>query len=394
MQDKEGYLDVALDIILNRLDIEKSKKYIGFYESISNESLKKIFSIYHNEINDLFEYLNSRLINGHFTAHESRQLINLIKQIENISTKLKDTKLEFEVREYYKKVLGQCKNFLQSSNGSPIPKDFKRIEIEEFAPIFILKEHIEVQRGENNSSYELKLIGRGSYANVYRYKDKYYNKNFVVKKAFKDLREDEYERFKLEYEETRQLKSPYIIEVYNFNNDKKEYTMEYMDMSLEEYILKNNNKLTIRERSSIVGQILKAFTYIHSKGRLHRDISTKNTLIKIYEDVVIAKISDFGLVKVPKSDLTREGTEIKGSLNDHKHLEIIGFKNYSITHETYALTKLIYFIMTGKTSLERYDKGPYKEFVKKGIADNLDMRYLNIQELKQAFNKVIKELNK
>lgn len=242
----------------------------------------------------------------------------------------------------------------------------------------------------STTSYKLKLIGEGSYAKVFKYKDNYYNKTFVIKRAKDNLKEDEYERFKIEFEETRKLNSPYIVEVYNFNEQKHEYIMEYMDKTLEKYILENNSKISYLERINIVIQILKAFKYIHNKGVLHRDISINNILIRIYEDVVVIKISDFGLVKLPESDLTRQGTEIKGSLNDHYNLEIVGFENYSMVHETYALTKLIYFIMTGRTSLERYDKTIYNEFVRLGISQNIEERYSSIDELKEAFD-MIKE---
>lgn len=69
---------------------------------------------------------------------------------------------------------------------------------------------------------------------------------------------------------------------------------------------------------------------------LHRDISTKNVLIKIYDGIKVIKISDFGLVKIPWSELTKSGTEVKGYLNDPK-LSIGGFKHYEMRHETYAL---------------------------------------------------------
>ena len=66
-------------------------------------------------------------------------------------------------------------------------------------------------------------------------------------------------------------------------------------------------------------QIFKGFSYIHSKGYLHRDISFTNVLLQHYEnDLTIVKISDFGLVKMKQSDLTSFGSEIKGSLNDSK----------------------------------------------------------------------------
>lgn len=392
MADSEKYLDVALRIKLNELNEEDSKKYIDFYDNISNENLKKILSIYHNKLNTLFEYLNSRLVNGHFTANESRELLSVIKDIEDLKVKLKGTSLEFDIEGYYLDISLQCKRFLQSSGGSPIPNNFKVIEIIDLGPAFFLKQKVNIKNGQGATSYKIKPIGGGSYADVFKYKDKYYNKYFVIKKAKSNLREDEYERFKLEFKEIKKLKSPYIIEVYNFDEDNKQYTMEYMDMTLEKYILENNNKLDIKDRVNIVGQILKAISYIHSKNILHRDISTKNVLIRIYEDVVVVKISDFGLVKLPESDLTRRGTEIKGYFNDYKNLEIVGFDNYNIKHEMYALTKLIYFVMTGKSSLERYDKTKYKTFVEKGISESLDERYENVNELKIALNETVKNL--
>ena len=159
------------------------------------------------------------------------------------------------------------------------------------------------------------------------------------------------ERFKQEYKEMQDFSSPYILEVYHYNDDRSEYIMEYMDFTLDSYISKYNAELPISKRKGIVQQILKAFEYIHSKNRLHRDISPKNILLKCYDDIVVVKISDFGLVKIPDSMLTSVNTEFKGYFNDPALL-VDGFNTYGILHETFALTRLIYFVMTGKTNTE------------------------------------------
>lgn len=159
--------------------------------------------------------------------------------------------------------------------------------------------------------------------------------------------------------------------------------MEYLDCSLSNYIKKNNQKLSHSEKRNLVNQVLKAFKYLHSKGLLHRDISPSNILLKIYDDVVVVKIADFGLVKVPNSQLTNLNTELKGSFND-SGLITEGFQNYDILHETYALTKLIFFIITGKTNVSNIKNPSLKQFVQKGLSADKSKRYQSVSELNIA----------
>ena len=173
-----------------------------------------------------------------------------------------------------------------------------------------------------------------------------------MKKAKQDLDNKELVRFRREFDDMKKLNSPYVVEVYTYDESKNQYVMELMSESIEQYITKNNCGLTISERATLIMQILRALEYIHSKGYLHRDICPKNILIKKYDDTIVVKLSDFGLVKEEESDLTSDSTDVKGYYNDPA-LQIVGFKNYDILHEIYALTRLIVFILTGKNN---YDK--------------------------------------
>lgn len=240
---------------------------------------------------------------------------------------------------------------------------------------------------KQQNSYELKLIGEGSYAQIFKYKDSFYNRFFVVKRAKKDLNTKEIERFKREFEEMKSLRSPYVVEVFQYSNDSNEYIMEYMDNSLYNYIQQNNSKLTNVQRKNICLQILKAFEYIHSKSLLHRDISPNNVLVKDYEDILVIKVSDFGLVKIPDSELTSTNTEYKGWFND-PGLRIHGFNTYNMGHEIYAITNLIYFVLTGKISPNKIVNENLKKFVENGMNPNKKDRYKNIAEIKQALKSI------
>lgn len=361
-------------------------EYIDLYKSFESEKIQAIFATVHFLFISNYKRMNERLptkdYEAHFWAEESRNLLFAINTIRGMQRTLNNTSYAIKLDDYYEKIVTFSETFLRASGGSEIPPHMGKVELYYTIPIFINKNSIELCNSGNlhNKFVDLKLIGEGSYANVFSFFDDYYNKKYVLKRAKKDLNEKEIKRFKQEFEQMASLSSPYIVEVYRYNDNKNEYIMEYMDISLDKFIEKNNSSVSKTERKGIVYQILKAFKYIHSKGLLHRDISPKNILIKMYDNVKVIKVSDFGLVKIPESDLTAFNTEFKGYFNDPS-LVTEGFYNYKLQHETYALTKLIYFVMTGKTNTSNIKDIKLQAFVNKGLSSNLDERYQSVDEI-------------
>ena len=356
-----------------------------FYEDITNSKLREIFAILHANFNYLFSFMNDKMdSNRHYNADPSRDLKELVQYTKVLHANLKE-EYAFEINEYYEDVINKCASFLSSSGGSTIPEDFPPIEIIEHQPIFTLANTLTVAGVTQNASVNLRFIGEGSYANVFKYKDPQYNVDFALKRAKEGLRPDELQRFKNEFNDLNTLSSPFIVKAYSYNDDKNEYAMEYVDETLSKYIARSNQKLTFEKRRILVEQLLRAFIYIHSTGILHRDISYTNILIKHFGDgSIYLKVSDFGLVKRPNSSLTRQGTEIKGAINDYTDLTAIGFENYEIRHETYALAKVIYFILSGRTSNYHLEKnGALKTFILRAISPNKEERFTSVEEMKQ-----------
>ena len=366
-------------------------EFLDLYKNVEYSKLSEIITTLHHYFTSLFRTMNERLPTGkygnHFWAAPSRELIDIIEITLGLYNVLKGSKYAFEIDDYYFNLIKKCKNFLSSNGGSALPPNMEKIELYYIQPIFIMEKSIIVKKTDTEMVYNLKLIGEGSYANVYKYKDTFYNCNFVIKRAKKNLSEKELQRFKREYEEMKKLSSPYILEVYRYSEDKNEYIMEYMEYTLDSYITKNNTKLSDSRRKSIAQQVLKAFSYIHSKKRLHRDISPKNILIKEYEDVLVVKIADFGLVKIPDSGLTTVNTDFKGYFNDPS-LVTEGFNAYNILHETYALTRIVHYIMTGKTNIEKIADSKLRAFVEKGLNSDKSKRFQNVSEMVNAFRKI------
>ncbi|EKN7571175.1 protein kinase family protein [Listeria monocytogenes] len=354
------------------------------YENVQSSDLRYIFSSLHSLFNYYFDSMNMRFKsnNEHYLAHFSRELIKIIEIYHDLIRHCADTEYDFNIDTTYFNHINNYSSFLKPSGGSKIPDNYSPLILKKYEPIFF-SANTTFQK-KSNDTIILKLIDdSGSYAKVFKYKDSYYNKYIAVKRARKNLTKDEIIRFKNEFNTLKELSSPYIIDVYQFNESKNEYLMEYADDNIFSYI-SNNPELSKASRKKLILQILEGFAYIHSKKLFHRDISFKNILLKHYDDVSVIKISDFGFVKSKMSLVTNSNTELKGSLNDPS-LEYEGFKNYNIVHETYALTKLIIFIMTGKTNLTNVKEKSHLEFMKKGLSTNKSERYQSVYEFKKCF---------
>ncbi len=384
-------MDFYLTSKYEEINIDDVVRTERLYEYVADERLRYIFAVLHQEINRLIKFMY-RKTNFHFNADESRELIYYIDYYDDLKYTLKNTGNAFEIDKEYDSFLNRCKSFLVSSGGSQIPIDLVHIKLKEYEPIFHFTSQIEVPSITENAIYDLRLLGEGSYAKVFKYQDEFYNQNIAVKRANSDLNEKEIERFKREFDVMNSLNSPYVLKVYRYDIRNNEYYMEFVDQTLYDYIRFNNKKISTSERFNIIMQILKGFQYIHSKKILHRDISLTNILVKKYDDNIIIKIADFGLVKEKDSNLTSLESEIKGSLNDESNLRVVGFSKYNMYHETFALTRLILYVLTGKTNLDKVEDKYIRDFVLKGTNGDVDKRYKDvdtvISAVKDLFNKI------
>ena len=366
-----------------------NNSYLDLYSDLDedeDEDLSIILSSMHYQLNEIFNYMNGQISCRYFHADQSREYVDLIKEKNSICSNIESEKII--LTDNYNDKIKEINKFIKISGGTSVPENFEEIKIIETKYIFLVGEKI---AKNNTKSLSLNLIGEGSYARVYKFYDDDYDETFVLKRLKNKITEKDEERFKREFEIMKTLKNPYIIKVYKYNEISKEYIMEYADINLYDYISKNNGSLNFGQRFSIINQINRAFSCLEKKKILHRDISPMNILIKLFDDLLVVKVCDFGLVKLEKSMLTSPNTEFRGSLNDPK-LELIGLDKYSEIHETYALTRLYAFILTGKRDISKIKNKDIMKFIKKGISSE-EERYKNIDELTKETKKLKDLLN-
>lgn len=377
-------LDNSIETAYRHLSVFESDEYMELYESFEHARLRRIFSTLHNMLISNFEAMNKRLptekSTAHFWADNSRELLTAFKSIRDLERSLQNTRYSFKIDDYYDGIIRNCEGFLKEYLGSEIPQGMERIGIFYTIPIFVPRDTLQIENISSTITSELKHIGEGSYANVYKYKDPNLNRLMVLKRAKSSLSEKELVRFKQEFEFMKTCNSIHVVDVYQYDDEKNEYTMEYLDSTLFKYIKVNNDRMAMKDRIFIVRQIIRGLNYIHKKGTLHRDVSPHNMLIKKYDDFVLLKLSDFGEVKLMESNLTSAFTELRGIFNDPA-LRQEGYENYGLLHEIYATTYVICYVMSGTHILSNVKSKSLRAFVEKGTNPDKQKRFQSFDEL-------------
>ena len=337
-----------------------------------------VFANLHERLNQHFDSINGRARSTkHYWADSSREMLRLIDELDDTLEVLKAAGFDVVISGEYRAAVERCRPWLSESGGSTVPDDFKPIRLIKFVPVFTRPETA-VQLKKRQSAAQLKMVGKGSYATVFSFTDPDYGIKFAVKRANKGLDERDLYRFKQEFEVLRRLRFPYIVEVYQYDDTRNEYMMEYCQETLRHYIARRNSKLSPASRKRIALQFLYGINYIHHKRLLHRDVSLQNVMIKLFDSgAVLVKLSDFGLVKDRDSEFTRTKTEMRGTIRDPL---LSSFKDYTVVNEIYCLGWVLSYIFTGREALKA-GTDEVSRIVQKCVANDTAQRYQQVIDL-------------
>lgn len=177
-----------------------------------------------------------------------------------------------------------------------------------------------IKKLENDPIYEYskeKLIGKGSYGEVYLVKHKLTEVIRAMKVIDKNNEEEELsdEEILNEINILKKIDHPNIVKLFEFYSNKSTY---YLILEFCEggnlYQFVNENIVSEFQVIYIMFQILSAMNYCHNINILHRDLKPDNILIKKNEDGLCrVKICDFGTSYIFKKG--EQQKEAIGTLN-------------------------------------------------------------------------------
>ena len=367
---------MILDLEEKYAELPTTEAYLRLYPDEAR--FGRIFANLQERLNTHFEAINGRVnTTKYYWADSSRDLLALIEEVPESLFVLQQAGVEVRFSPEYQAEIERCKPWLANFRGSTVPDDFTPIKVIKYSPVFV-RPDATVRLRKNGSNQSLHLVGEGSYAKVFSFEDPDYGIKFALKRAKSDLPERDLYRFREEFRILKSLSHPYLVEVYQYDEARNEYKMEFCDETLRHFIGRRNASLGFDYRKRIALQFLYGINFLHIKGYLHRDVSLQNILLKTFgDDAVLVKLSDFGLVKDTSSTFTRTQTEMRGTIRDP---QLHAFKDYSVTNEIYAIGWVLSYIFTGKESLITGRDG-VKGIVRKCTDQDTNLRYTNVRSI-------------
>lgn len=214
-----------------------------------------------------------------------------------------------------------------------------------------------------------KKIGSGAYGNVYEAQDVMLGQSCVALKLFSEkslahsqVRSRIFRELKILFK----IRHDHIVQLYEPILDEKRvgYTMELVRGNSLQDLIAEKTHISITDVFSILSQVLRGISALHTEGFVHRDIKPANVLLT--HDGII-KVGDLGLaVRVEETEqLSKEDFDdellLPGAVTQCGHF--IGTAAYcspeqafgapaSFQSDLYSIGVIAYELITGKLPVE------------------------------------------
>jgi len=224
--------------------------------------------------------------------------------------------------------------------------------------------------------YVARLLGRGSYAEVFVAYDQLHQEEPVIIKALNvalqgtadaELEQTLVENFQNEAVALDKVRHPNIIRRLGHGTaaDLEGTAFHYLVL---EYMpggdllgLCRHQALTLDVALQYFQQVCEALAYAHSRQVIHRDLKPQNLLLSA--DKKIIKIADFGVAKMTLDgvdEVTRVGTNVYAPPEHHPDAPGGLRERLTPAADIYSLAKTVYTVLTGRAP-RRFARQPISE---------------------------------
>ena len=234
---------------------------------------------------------------------------------------------------------------------------------------------------------KIEIIGAGTYADVYKAKNKLTNQYVAIKEIKKIKVKNSNKEILNESEIMKKLKSENSISLIEIIETLESYFIvsEYCYMNLEEYMNKRNNSLSIEEIKELLLDLNKGLKEMNDNNIIHRDLKPSNILLSFNKskiNKICFKISDFGVSRLLDENITlsTNGTPVTMSPEMLKReINLISSKS-----DIWSLGIIIYYLYFKEYP---YNGGEYN--IIKQIKQKKKLKNINNKELDDLIKKML-----
>jgi non-specific serine/threonine protein kinase len=202
------------------------------------------------------------------------------------------------------------------------------------------------QVGETWLHYELlDVLGQGAMGQVFKAKDTRLDREVALKFLLnpKRVKGELKARFVQEAKAVARLDHPHIGALYALEESQDQLFLAMAYYQGHSLAAKIQTGLELDDALTIFKDLLTGFQYAHKQGVIHRDVKADNIFITEHGTV---KILDFGLARLPNSNLTQDG-QMMGTPN---YMSPEQFKGEAVDarSDIWSLGVLLFYMLTGE----------------------------------------------
>jgi serine/threonine-protein kinase len=256
-------------------------------------------------------------------------------------------------------------------------------------------------------------LGSGTFGSVWRARDLTLAREVAIKVLHPHIAKDDVavSRFRREARLAAQLAHPAIVPIYD--SDERGgvvwYTMELAEGGSVASLIARRGPRDFEEIAAPVDGVLDGLMAAHASGIIHRDLKPENILIDRYRRW---RIGDFGIAQAWGEDASTSST---GTPAFAAPEQLLGESQGPAT-DCYALAGIVYFALTGRPPFgdagaeqvlaqqlgaklaERLQlaafPAPLEEFLARGLAPDVNDRFADAAELRQAWRQVVRAMRR
>ncbi|MCW5592207.1 MAG: serine/threonine protein kinase [Burkholderiales bacterium] len=261
-------------------------------------------------------------------------------------------------------------------------------------------------------------IGQGAMGTVYKAVDPIIDRTVAIKTINLNLSKQELEeyeaRFQQEIKAAGRLNHPNIVTIYDVGKTEQVayMAMEFLEGQELKDIIAGGKLLPIEQVVDIIAQVADGLWFAHQQDIVHRDVKPSNIMVLRGG---IAKITDFGIARLPNSAVKTMTGLILGSPRYMSPEQVIG-KSLDTRTDIFSLGVVLYEALTGMAPFDgdnvnaimyatvnttppppsTHNRGVpamLDLIVAKAMAKSLDDRYQTVKEFADDLREVRRQLD-